>query len=214
MSEIALHIGKGLQVLGLFLSPLLLAPLLLLMAPKLTHHFHKPRQAIDSIGNILMNIAGWAGFLMAAGMLVAVLMRYVFGLSFSWVRDIWIYAFATCFMLASAGALRTGGHVRVDIFFSRFTDKQRAIVDLLGTYLLLFPLMLLVLYAYGPQLARAWGASAGRMELASDPDGLPLLFLFKTLVPIFAVTMILQGWANSLRAVATLKDVSDEGATS
>ncbi|MFC7290803.1 TRAP transporter small permease subunit [Hirschia litorea] len=212
MSEIALLFGKGLQVLGLFLSPILLVPLVSLAFPSLTQHFNKLKQSIDCLGKILMNIAGWSGFIMAAGMLIAVLMRYVFGLSFSWVKDIWIYAFATCFMFASAGALRTGGHVRVDIFYSKFSEKQRAIVDLIGAYLLLFPLMLLVLYAYGPQLARAWGALSGRMELSSQPDGLPLLFLFKTLVPIFAVTMILQGWANCMRAVAIIKNIPIEAA--
>jgi len=165
--------------------------------------------AIDGLSKALLNIAGWAGFLMAGGMLTAVLMRYVFGQSFGWLKDIWIYAFATCFLLASAGALKSGGHVRVDIFYSNFSDQKRAIVNLVGTYLMLFPLMILILDAYEPTLARAWGALSGRMELSSEPDGLPLLFLFKTLVPVFAVTMILQGWSNALRAVGVIKNLPD-----
>lgn len=208
LSETALAIGKGLHYAGLILSPLLIVPLVLLALPNLGKFFQMPVRIIDKTSQTLLNIAGWAGFIMATGMLAAVLMRYVFGLSFGWLKDIWVYAFATCFMFASAGALKTGGHVRVDIFYSRFSPKQRAIVDLVGTYILLLPLMLLILDSYAPQLARAWGAMSGRMELTSELDGLPLLYLFKTLVPIFAVTMILQAWANAVRAAGTLKNIT------
>ena len=207
MSDVALFIGKGLHYVGLILSPLLLIPIILLVFPQFGRKFKSIVNAIDVLSKILLNIAGWAGFLMAVGMLAAVLMRYVFGLSFGWLKDIWIYAFATCFLLASSGALKSDGHVRVDIFYSNFSEHKRAIVNLIGTYLMLFPLMILILDSYEPTLARAWGALSGRMELSSEPDGLPLLFLFKTLVPVFAVTMILQGWSNALRAVATIKNI-------
>ncbi len=207
MSDTALLLGKGLHYVGLVLSPVLLVPLFLLAFPHFGDKFKGMVQLIDGLSKAMLNIAGWAGFIMAAGMLTAVLMRYVFGLSFSWLKDIWIYAFATCFMFASAGALNSGGHVRVDIFYANFTKKQRAIVDLVGTYLFLFPLMILILDSYEPQLARAWGALSGRMELSTEPDGLPLLFLFKTLVPVFAVMMTLQGWANATKAVGILKEI-------
>ncbi len=210
VSEIALQIGKGLHYVGLILSPLLLIPLLILIWPTAFRYAQRPMAFINALGGRLLDIAGWAGFVMALGMLAAVLVRYVFGQSFGWLKDIWIYAFAACFMLASAGALKTGAHVRVDIFFANFTPKQRAIVDLLGTYLFLFPLMILILDSYAPQLARAWGAMSGRMELSSEPDGLPLLFLFKTLVPIFAVTMILQAWSNAVKSASILKGNSPD----
>ena len=144
----------------------------------------------------------------ASAMLATVIMRYAFGVGFGWAKDIWVYAFAGCFMLASAGALRISGHVRVDVLFSRMTIQRRAMVDIIATYVFLFPLMVLILNAYAPQLANSWGAASGRLELSSETDGLPLLFLFKTLVPVFAATMLVQGWANALRAAAIIRKQS------
>lgn len=205
LSSIGLALGGALQWAGLILSPLLLVPLLILiLKDKAARPALKLADAIDASTRALMIAAGWLGLFMAAAMLINVVLRYVYGVGFGWARDLWIYAFAGGFMLASAGALRTSAHVRVDILFSRMNLKQRAIVDLVGTMALLFPLMILILWAYGPQLANAWGAANGRLELSRETDGLPMRFLFKTLVPVFAATMLAQGWSNAVRAAAIL----------
>lgn len=208
LSSTALWLGDALQLLGLVLSPLLLAPIAILLRPSLTSWGERAANIIDSVSKTLLNIAGWLGLLMACAMLATVIMRYVFGVGFGWAKDIWVYAFAGCFMLASAGALRISAHVRVDVLFSRMTLQKRALVDLIASYVFLFPLMILILDAYAPQLANSWGAASGRLELSSETDGLPLLFMFKTLVPIFAATMLVQGWANAVRAAAIMRGQS------
>ncbi len=110
-------------------------------------------------------------------------------------------------MLASAGALYSAAHVRVDILFSNMNLQRRAIIDLVGAFIFLFPLMIVILVAYAPQLAYAWGSATGRLELSSETDGLPALFLFKTLLPIFATTMMAQGWSNAVKAAAILRGI-------
>ncbi len=205
--QIALTVGDWLQYAGLILAPLWIAPLLILVAPRFATLPQAIAVRVDVISMGFLRIAGWAGFIMAIAMMGAVIMRYVFGMSFGWLKDIWVYAFAACFMLGSAGALKTGAHVRVDILYSNMSAKKRAIVDLAGAYLALLPLMVLILIAYAPQLARAWGDVSGRMELSLETDGLPLLFLFKTLVPVFAATMLAQGWANAVHAACVLRNV-------
>ena len=201
--------GDALQWLGVILSPLLIIPMALSFLPaKLRSTALSVAGAIDVVSRGLLTLAGWLALIMATAMLATVIMRYVYGVSFGWARDLWIYAFAGCFMLASAGALRTAAHVRVDIWFSQMSLRQRAMVDIAGTYLALFPLMILILNAYAPQLANAWGAASGRLELSRETDGLPLTYLFKTLVPVFAVTMLVQGWANAVRAAAILSGLS------
>ena len=210
ISSIALAIGGVLQWVGLALTPLLLAPLaVLILKQKAASPLLIVAKIIDNISRGLMTTAGWLGLFMAVAMLINVVMRYVYGVGFGWARDLWIYAFAGCFMLASSGALQNAGHVRVDILFSRMSLKHRAIVDLAGTFLFLFPLMILIIWAYSSQLSYAWGAANGRLELSRETDGLPLSFLFKTLVPIFATTMLLQGWSNAVRAACILAGLHD-----
>ncbi|MBB34912.1 MAG: DctQ-like TRAP transporter subunit [Hirschia sp.] len=210
LSPIALALGGFLQMAGLVLSPLLILPLLILfLRDRLAGPSLFVSDRIDAVSRALLKIAGWLGLFMAAAMLANVIMRYVYGIGFGWARELWIYAFAGCFMLASAGALQTSAHVRVDILFAGMDLKRKAMVDLAGTLLFLFPLMILILHAYAPQLSYSWGSANGRLELSRETDGLPFSFLFKTLVPVFAVSMILQGWSNAVRSACIIAGLTD-----
>ena len=104
------------------------------------------------------------------------------------------------FMLGAATALRDDAHVRVDILRPRFGENGRNWIELAGTYLLLFPICIRLLMAGEQGLTRSWTLFEGSRE----SDGLPILFLFKTLVPIFAVLLILAGLSVALKAALRL----------
>ena len=71
--------------------------------------------------------------------------------------------------------------------------------------LLLLPFVLVLLYFSLPYVARSWSI----LETSRETSGLPAVFLLKTLIPVFAVMMALQGIAQAIRAV----DVLARGAT-
>ena len=60
--------------------------------------------------------------------------------------------------------------------------------------------MVLILWTSIPYAARAWAIVEGSQETA----GLPLVFLLKSVIPLFAVLMLLQGAAQAMRAAAVL----------
>ncbi|MEL6663424.1 MAG: TRAP transporter small permease subunit, partial [Pseudomonadota bacterium] len=139
--------------------------------------------------------------LIVVAQLCVVILRYVFGLSFSWLSEIVVYGFAAMFLLASASALRDDDHVRVDILRPQFGVKGRAGVELAGTYLLLFPICMLILWsAISPSFVRSWM----NFEASRESDGLPILFLFRTLVPLFAVLVAAQGLSQAIKAAQIL----------
>jgi len=111
-----------------------------------------------------------------------------------------IYMHALLFLLASASALLNGGHVRVDVFYSKASDKAKAWVDLFGTYLALIPMSALILWSSTGYMASAWRI----LERSRESDGLPFVFLLKTAIPLFAILMIIQGVAMAARAAMTL----------
>jgi TRAP-type mannitol/chloroaromatic compound transport system permease small subunit len=51
-----------------------------------------------------------------------------------------------------------------------------------------------------PYAARSWSI----FERSQEASGLPLVFLLKTLIPLFALLMALQGIAQAIRAAAVL----------
>ena len=199
--EIFLTLGGALKWLGLALSPLLLLPLIVTIWPDPVERIAKWLSArIDAV-------SGWA---LVGAQLLVVLLRYAFGLSFTWLNEIVIYAFAAMFMLGSASALRDDAHVRVDILRPRFGARRRNWIELAGIYLFLFPICIRLLAMTEQGLARSWALFEGSRE----SDGLPLLFLFKTLLPAFAVLMLVQGLSEALKAAlrltGKLDDVAEE----
>jgi TRAP-type mannitol/chloroaromatic compound transport system permease small subunit len=90
--------------------------------------------------------------------------------------------------------------VRVDIFYAEASTRTRAFIDFVGAILLLLPFMLVLLWLSVPYAARSWAI----LEHSQETSGLPLVFVLKTLIPVFAVLMALQGLAQAIRAAAVL----------
>ena len=134
------------------------------------------------------------------GQFALVVARYLFGFGSIWLSEAVIYAHATLFMLAAAWTLRLGGHVRVDIFYADASPRAKAAVDYLGSLLLLLPFTFVVLVFATPYAARSWAV----LERSQEVGGLPLVFALKTLIPLFAVLLALQGMAQAIRAAQTL----------
>lgn len=201
MAEAFLTIGHVLRWVGLAASPILLLPVLLLMLPGKTSHFaDRVFTILDRITGIALSAAMTAGVLMVLAQLLVVIIRHVFGLAFSWLDETVIYTFAAMFLLAAAGALRDDAHVRVDILRNRFGAHTRAWIELAGSYIFIFPICIMILWAVEPSLTRSWAGFEGSRE----SDGLPAYFLFRTLIPVFAVLLMAQGLSNALKTALGL----------
>lgn len=200
-SQVFLLLGTGFKWLGLALLPLFALPLIVLAVPRLLDGVAKHLiTLIDRFSGIALGGAMACGLLLVFSQLIVVLLRYAFGLSFTWLNEIVTYAFAAMFMLGAAAALRDGAHVRVDILRPRFGEAGRNWIELAGAYLLLFPICVRILMTSEAGLARSWMLLEGSRE----SDGLPILYLFKTLVPVFAVLLMAQGLSESLKAALRL----------
>lgn len=203
--------GTGLRYAGYALLPLLILPIVLLILPKpLAGPARLLRGIIDRVSGAAMSVAVTAAFLIILIQLAAVLLRYVFGLSFSWLNDSVIFSFAMIFMLGAAATLRDDGHVRVDILRPRFGPKTKASIEMFGSLAFIVPIGILILYSASGLMARTWTD----LEPFNESDGLPVQYLFKTLVPVFAVLMISQALSQALKSAMIIRgleaDTSDE----
>jgi TRAP-type mannitol/chloroaromatic compound transport system permease small subunit len=151
---------------------------------------------IDRLTAVVGCAVTWCVLAIALVEVVVVLMRYVLGLGSIWLSEAIGYAHAALFMGAAAWTLQQGGHVRVDIFYADAAPRTRALVDLAGALILLLPFVAVLAWFSIPYVARSWAI----LERSPEASGLPLVFLFKTLIPAFAVLLGLQGIAQAARA--------------
>jgi TRAP-type mannitol/chloroaromatic compound transport system permease small subunit len=111
-----------------------------------------------------------------------------------------IYAHAGLFMLAAAWTLQVDGHVRVDIFYAQARPHIRALIDLIGAVVFLLPFATVLGLLSVPYVERSWAI----LERSREASGLPFVYLLKTLIPVFALLMGLQGVAQAIRASLVL----------
>jgi TRAP-type mannitol/chloroaromatic compound transport system permease small subunit len=160
---------------------------------------------IDRLNAAIGRAIAWAVLFVALVQFVVVLLRYLAGIGSIWLSESIVYGHATLFMLAAAWTLRMGGHVRVDVFYAEASPRTKALIDLIGALFLLVPFMLTLAWLSVPYVGRSWAI----LERSRETSGLPAVFVLKTLIPVFAVTMALQGIAQAIRSAGALS-VKDE----
>jgi TRAP-type mannitol/chloroaromatic compound transport system permease small subunit len=155
---------------------------------------------IDRLTTLVGRAVAWLALVIVLLQFALVVARYAFGLGSIWLTETVIYANAALFLLASAWTLRVGGHVRVDVFYAHASKRTQAIVDLIGALALLLPFALVLIWLSVPYVARAWAV----LERSQEASGLPLVFVLKSFIPLFAMLMALQGAAQAVRALHKL----------
>src|SRR4051795_9253622 len=111
---------------------------------------------IDRLNTAIGRAASWCALAIVLIGFAVVLLRYVLGLGSIWLQESILYAHAALFLLAAAWTLKEGGHVRVDAFYADASPRTKAIVDLIGTLLLLLPFCAAVIWFSLPYVARSW----------------------------------------------------------
>lgn len=164
-------------------------------------HMTAVADRIDRLTSALGRAAAWLALVVVLLQFALVVARYLFGLGSVWLTETVIYAHAALFMLAAAWTLQVGGHVRVDIFYADASAHTKALIDLVGALFLLLPFMVVLIWLAIPYAARSWSI----LEHSQEASGLPVVFVFKTLIPLFALLMALQGIAQAIRAAALLR---------
>ena len=155
---------------------------------------------IDKTNMIIGRVFSWLTTLLVLIICFDVLMRYVFSSSYAAVTEMEWHLFAAIFMMGAAYTLKQDKHVRVDVFYARFSDKGKAWVNLLGTLLFLMPFCIVVIQSAIPFVQNSYRV----LETSPDPGGLPARFIIKSVIPLGFSLLLLQGISEILKSVKTL----------
>jgi len=156
---------------------------------------------INAVNDRVGNLLSYFLFFFFALLFMEVILRYFFNSPTVWANELAQMFFGAYAILAGGYIMRTGGHVNVDILYSRLSKKSRAVLDIFtSTLFFLFCGMLLV---YGGSLA--WD-SLSRFEHSQSAWN-PPLYPAKLMIPLAAVLLLLQGLAKLIRDIFILLNV-------
>lgn len=167
---------------------------------------------IDILTERLGDISTWITVLVVAVGFINVVMRYLGrtiqrSLTSNGIVEAQWYLYSVIFLLGFAYILKHGVNVRVDFFFTYFTPKQKALVDVIGHLFFLIPFCILGIYVSLNPVMISWGllgdGSFGTWEMSPNADGLPRAPL-KSLVIVAFATLLLQTIAELIKKAAVL----------
>ena len=160
---------------------------------------------LNAILGVIDKTNDWVGKILPYGVLfmfvlvlIEVIQRYFFNAPTVWSNELTQMIFGAYVILCGGYILRSGGHVNVDILYSRFSTRGKAVTDII-TFSLFFMFcgMLLV---YGGSLAWESLSMLEHSESAWNPPIYPA----KLMIPLGAFLILLQGIAKLIRDILTL----------
>ena len=144
--------------------------------------------------------ASWLTLFLVLLVCIDVGRRYILNSASVWGMELEWHLFAAIFLLGAGYAFKHDRHVRVDLFYSNFSDRDKAWTNLVGGIVFLIPwciLIVMVSYSYA-------FVSFVDMEESPDPDGLPFRFIIKFTVTVGVGLLLLQGIANVAESLLVL----------
>ncbi len=101
-------------------------------------------QWVDTLNLWVGRLAMYLFFVMAAVMLWSTVSRAVFGAPVNWALEMSQFLLSAYFLLGGAYSLQQGAHVRMDLFYNRFSARRRAMIDAVTLLAVIFFLVVLL----------------------------------------------------------------------
>ena len=156
---------------------------------------------LDALSERIGRMVSWLTLGMVLATVVVVVMRYAADLGLIWLQESVNWMHSLVFLLGAAYTLKADEHVRVDVFYRGMSERRKAVINLAGTILFLLPLCAFLLVESWQYVATSWRIA----ERSREAGGLPMIYLLKTVIPVMAVLLALQGLSMALRAVLRLR---------
>lgn len=151
---------------------------------------------IESLIAWIGKAAGYLNLVLIFVIVVDVTLRALFDQTAAWVGELSWHLFAVIFLLGIPYALQKDRHVRVDLFYERFSLPNQRLVNLVGTVIFLLPWAIVLLITGWNFAAEALASGEG----SPNPNGIPSFFPIKAMIPFAAALLLLQGLASCVRA--------------
>lgn len=155
---------------------------------------HMPLIALSIVIAVITRTIGviWLALLIVVAELLIVMLRFVFSYEQVYMTDLVRFWYAALFLIGCAYTMREDGHVRVDVFYAKFSPKAKGLVNAIGTLLLGMPFCWLILLIGTNGKTGIINSALLSFEIQGLGDGMYILYLMTVFMGIFAISMLIQ----------------------
>jgi TRAP-type mannitol/chloroaromatic compound transport system permease small subunit len=162
-----------------------------------------PPGVLLAIVRAIDRLALWSGYVfcwlvvpLVVGLTYEVIARYVFHAPTIWAYDVAYMLYGSHFMLGAAYTLYKGGHIRTDIFYQNWSVRTRGAVDAILYLFLFFPGIALFFWMGLQEALQSWDIR----EVSDASPWRPIIYPFKTVIPIALLMLMIQGVSEFLKS--------------
>jgi len=131
---------------------------------------------IDGIGKY----CSWLNIALIVVIMAQVILRYAFGRGVVILEELQFHLYGVMLIIAVSYTLVHDSHIRLDLFYTRFSRRTKEKVQIFGTLCLLLP-MVVILFLHGLDFFQAsWNIG----ERSEAPMGLCCRWALKAFIPI------------------------------
>lgn len=157
---------------------------------------------IDALNEQVGRLASWFSVILVVLVCYDVAVRYIFNDTAAWVMELEWHLFALLFLFGAAYTFKHDSHVRVDLFYSQFSPRDKAWVNFIGGVIFLIPWCCILIY-----VAYQYGLESYKIgEGSPDPGGLPARYIIKFSIAVGLFLLLLQAISSVLKAFQVLRN--------
>ena len=149
---------------------------------------------IDTFVDFVGRITAWSSFALALVMGGNVLLRYAFHTGSVWSQELEWHLMSPICLFGMSYALRHGEHVRVDVLFAGFTQRNKDLVEFISA-LILMAISVIIIWLSLSYVDQSWANAEG----SANPGGIPGRYILKSLIPIGFALFFIQSLAQGIR---------------
>ena len=161
---------------------------------------------VELINKKLGTITSWLTLVLVLIITYDVIVRYIFNESSVALQELEWHIFAVIFLLAAGYTFLIDDHVRVDVFYTRYSEKKKAITNLIGSLFFLIPFCVVGILSSLNFVEFSFNVR----ETSPDAGGLPARYILKAFIPLSFFILLLQGIAIIFKSIIKLKVSNSE----
>lgn len=156
---------------------------------------------IDQFNHALGKSLIWMGLLLVLVQFSLVVASHVFHMGSIAAQELLFYINSLMFLGGAGYTLLHDKHVRVDVFYRDAPATRKHKVNLLGSLFLLLPIVLLLWISATPFVISSWLVLEGSIETS----GLPAVFILKSFILLFALSLSAQAISLIIQSLHGLR---------
>ena len=143
---------------------------------------------IDNINEWTGRLFSWVIAVLLILVVLEVILRRFFHSPTIWHIEVTVQLYAFNFMIVAAFTLLHKAHVSIDILYTKFSERTKAILDVITYSIFFFPFFFILLHQGIKYAAKSWAIYERTWSACRLP-----VYPIKTVIPLMAFLVILQG---------------------